>query len=280
MDKDPFNINIDTIEPGEPLPIRALYLWEGRAMYIGEIVDNTPHSHHALQLLLSFGEPFRLHTGGTWHAGRCALIAPDHVHQLEGKELHQILLLIDHEAVAAQDLVSRYLSNKSVMIMDGLSGKTDLQKLKGVFSSCTRAYSCVHASYLAEKVISVLSGGAKQNSRPMNERVQRALDVIREIDADKVSVGEIAGMVHLSESRLIHLFTREVGIPIRRYLLWRRMVQGIQLVLSGRSLTEAAHNAGFADSAHLSRTFRDMFGFTPSEILKNSRFIQVFSCIA
>jgi AraC family transcriptional regulator len=34
------------------------------------------------------------------------------------------------------------------------------------------------------------------------------------------------------------------------------------------SLTEAAHIAGFADSAHLSRTFRATFGVTPCLLFK------------
>ena len=35
---------------------------------------------------------------------------------------------------------------------------------------------------------------------------------------------------------------------------------GQAVLAGGRSLTEAAHEAGFADSAHFSRTFRRMFG--------------------
>jgi len=37
--------------------------------------------------------------------------------------------------------------------------------------------------------------------------------------------------------------------------------------LEGASLTEAAHAAGFFDSAHFSRTFRQTFGFAPSTVL-------------
>lgn len=36
----------------------------------------------------------------------------------------------------------------------------------------------------------------------------------------------------------------------------------------GASLTEAAHAAGFANSAHFSSAFRDMFGMMPSDLLK------------
>ena len=39
--------------------------------------------------------------------------------------------------------------------------------------------------------------------------------------------------------------------------------------MRGASLTEAAHLAGFADSAHLSRTFRAMFGVAPSLLFKS-----------
>jgi AraC-like DNA-binding protein len=36
----------------------------------------------------------------------------------------------------------------------------------------------------------------------------------------------------------------------------------------GRTLTEAAHAAGFASSAHLSTAFSTMFGLAPSALLK------------
>jgi AraC-like DNA-binding protein len=50
-------------------------------------------------------------------------------------------------------------------------------------------------------------------------------------------------------------------------------------IVRGVSLTTAAHEAGFADSAHLSRTFKHMFGLTPSELFKNNQYIQVVSCL-
>ena len=40
----------------------------------------------------------------------------------------------------------------------------------------------------------------------------------------------------------------------------------IEAVMAGASWTEAAHEAGFADSAHLTRTHRRMFGIEPSAV--------------
>jgi len=72
--------------------------------------------------------------------------------------------------------------------------------------------------------------------------------------------------VSLSESHIAHLFRRDVGIPVRQYRLWARMRRALDHVGRGRSLTEAAHAAGFADSAHFCRICRRMFGSAPSRL--------------
>jgi AraC-like DNA-binding protein len=70
----------------------------------------------------------------------------------------------------------------------------------------------------------------------------------------------------LSESRLQHLFRDQVGVPIRRYLLWHRYLTALSLLADGASVTRAAHAAGFAGSAHLTRTAVRMNGFTPTKM--------------
>jgi AraC-like DNA-binding protein len=70
----------------------------------------------------------------------------------------------------------------------------------------------------------------------------------------------------LSESRLQHLFRDQVGVPIRRYLLWHRYLTALSLLADGATVTRAAHAADFADSAHLARTAVRMNGFTPTKM--------------
>lgn len=73
---------------------------------------------------------------------------------------------------------------------------------------------------------------------------------------------DVAEKLALSESRFLHLFSKELGIPWRPYLLWCRMMCAVRAILNGEPATDAAHMAGFSDSAHLSRTFRKTFGMT------------------
>src|SRR5205085_7232909 len=81
-----------------------------------------------------------------------------------------------------------------------------------------------------------------------------------------VSLAEVAQAAHLSPSRFRHLFVEQTGMPLRTYVLWRRLLHVWELLMEGETLSGAAHAAGFADSAHLSRTARKMFGLPPSAL--------------
>jgi AraC family transcriptional regulator len=81
-----------------------------------------------------------------------------------------------------------------------------------------------------------------------------------------LSLEDAAAHVGLSTGRARHLFVESTGLPFRTFLLWLRLSKAVELFAAGASLTDAAHGAGFSDSAHLSRTFRRMFGITADSL--------------
>jgi AraC-like DNA-binding protein len=93
--------------------------------------------------------------------------------------------------------------------------------------------------------------------------VSRTCTLIRRSLDGPIRLAALSEAVHLSPSRLVHRFREGTGVPLRRYVLWCRL-RTADAAMRGSSLTEAAHLAGFADSAHLTRTFRAMFGVAPS----------------
>jgi AraC-like DNA-binding protein len=81
-------------------------------------------------------------------------------------------------------------------------------------------------------------------------------------------LSDLADRVGLSTSRLGHLFAEQVGVPYPVWRRWLRLQQALVTVQRGASLTTAAHASGFADSAHLTRSCRAMFGITPTEAVR------------
>ncbi|MDE3820112.1 helix-turn-helix domain-containing protein [Sinorhizobium meliloti] len=108
--------------------------------------------------------------------------------------------------------------------------------------------------------------GCRTHRSELDPRIERVLDRLSERSERGITATEAAGIACLSESRFSHLFVEQVGLPFRTFLLWRRLMRAVEQLAGGKRLTEAAHHAGFADSAHFSRTFQRMFGLPAASL--------------
>lgn len=109
---------------------------------------------------------------------------------------------------------------------------------------------------VGNEITSRFAGGPPRKDR----RIARLLDDLRDPDADRAHAVARTG---LSPAHVAALFVRDVGVAMRTFLLWRRLLHGLAHV-APLDLTSAAHAAGFADLAHFSRTCRRMLGYAPS----------------
>ncbi len=104
----------------------------------------------------------------------------------------------------------------------------------------------------------------------------RALTVARRIREDlhdTPSLNTLANEVNLSESRLEKLFKEQAGLPITQYRVRYRVFISTIIMALGYSITEAALLAGFSNSAHLSRCYRQVNGVTPSSTFLNRPYL-------
>lgn len=253
-----------------------LFLWPGRVLYLGPVRDGGMHAHHAVQATLSFRGRVEVTTGSDTMRTEAILINSDRDHRLNTLGRTAAVFLIEPESNDAARLRQGSLKDGGWHLPDRASAGPVFEALNRL----GRSGECVDAAVCFDRLIETWGGGSGPLP-PRDERIDQVLAFIQALPRKKVGLSELAKQVYLSESRFIHLFTEQVGIPPRRYLLWARLMDAVRAAVRSENLTSAAYAAGFADSAHLSRTFKRMFGEAPSFLVsgtKNSQFVQASVC--
>jgi AraC-like DNA-binding protein len=222
-----------------------LFLGPGLVLYLGPGGHAEPHAHAAVQLVL--GDAVRVTVDGATTTTRAALIHAGVTHAFDADGRIALLLVERHGAAGrALDRV------EEASVVEGLA-------LPGETVSADEALAFARA-LLRALGVDLVGPRPSREVRAAIEYVESSLDGVP-------SLMEAARRTGLSPSRLTHRFAREAGLPFRRFVLWARVRRAVEAARAGHNLSEAAVEAGFADGAHLSRTFRAMFGLPPSEVL-------------
>ena len=216
-----------------------------RALYVGPGLDLSPHLNVATTIAVSLRQPFELRTwakSAGWSAWRTESISI-----IRSETLHHLKSLGPMAFLYLDPLSDRRNPLSNAVLMRGR------ERLR-----------------LAAPQIGLDEAFAAFGLRPHGPRDVRIARVVREIERRPNDFGRLqdaAALACLSPSRFRARFDAELGLPFRRYRLWRRMAAVMHTIAAGGSLTEAAHAAGFSSSAHLSSTFKRMFGLTASDLL-------------
>jgi len=112
----------------------------------------------------------------------------------------------------------------------------------------------------------VVGRGSSNHYFCPDQRVARALAVIRQTLPGEVTVPALATAVGLNHTDLEKRFRQHLGTTPVNMILRLRVEYGRMLLrTSGASIAEIAHAAGFSDNAHFSRTFRRFYGQSPTD---------------
>jgi AraC family transcriptional regulator len=242
--------------------------WTGVCGFLGDggrHTPITPHAHYAIQLVIGAPSGLRVQFGrkSEWQPCAAALVPSRGTHSIDVSDCtFTAVLFIEPETPEGKALAER------------LQGRLELLECDAVALAATRLQAAWRVDQSYEAVQAVCMDLVRQVSRttaraPSDARVLAAIDYIRQRVDEPVSLAEVARVASLSPGRFRHLFVEETGMPLRTYVLWRRLLHVWTLLTQGETLSGAAHAAGFADSAHLSRTARTMFGLPPSLLQMN-----------
>ncbi len=233
-----------------------VFLQPGVIIIYGTSIDTDPHSHNAIQVVWpKYNSRCQFNNN---HLSGLLIVNSQVEHQLHLSE--GWILLIEPKSDLGH-AVSSQLKDQPYKTFDSFFTDTIKPSLN--------ADSVVQYLAPLQIELNLTSYSLTTNkSKVEDQRIQQLL-----IQLDQCFNGEcikpfnwrasqVASQLALSESRFLHLFSDQLGIAWRPYLLWRRMICAIKAILDDSSATDAAYLAGFSDSAHLSRTFRSYFGMT------------------
>jgi AraC family transcriptional regulator len=259
--------------PGQRKTLRNIaatgrvYFWRSASLWIGKGQGRSEwHSHHAHQLALALEGEFRFRTDrkGPWTVFEAAIVPSHCPHEFELDGVTVAHLFVEPESVEGRELSRRYdpmeisalpvdaARGSARMLLDAFRRSADADAMRAIARSAVATLAGTH----------VITTAAEE----VDARLARALDYIRARVRTPVSLADAAAAATLSPSRFRHLFVQQTGTSFRAYLLWLRINVAIEAAMAGASWTEAAHEAGFADSSHLTRTHKRMFGIEPTAI--------------
>ena len=237
----------------------AVFVWSDRALYIGDRSETAVHAHHAIEWCVALddqGIRMRSPDGLDLNGAESVVVRSAAKHQLSIPGPKVAVLYVDpHTAVGAG--LHRWLHADPMREVRGLGPQR--ARLRQLFSEQADLAT-------AGQVCSDLLGlVASDPPRPaVDWRIRKVRRFVDEHLDSPPTQAQAATHVGLSASRVGHVFKAQVGLPMRRYVLWMRLRSALTHALDGVPMSDAAHLAGFSDAAHFTRTCQRMFGLPPT----------------
>ncbi len=98
-----------------------------------------------------------------------------------------------------------------------------------------------------------------------DERIQLLIQYIREHLDQPLSIPDLAELIYVSPSYLMHLFRQETGMSLHQYITRKRIQLAGSRLKEGMSATEVCFSCGFQDYSTFSRAFKRIFHTSPGQ---------------
>ncbi|WP_280239803.1 AraC family transcriptional regulator [Nocardia abscessus] len=236
----------------EPPSAGVALLRPGVLAFAGSIGPTELHAHHAVQIVAASTPIVVVDGSGVRRQGTHVIVPTDAPHRIDVGSAHGTAVYLDPETAAGAAADRRAHVN-------GWAGSADTFGLTAGGSDLTAQVTAVVDDLLPQDGAS----GAGERHAVVTAALHLLPALVRK---GSVRGSDVARQLGIPAARLSHLFAEQMGIPLRRYILWLRLHIARTRALAGDDLAAAAHAAGFTDDADLIRTCRRTFGLPPSAL--------------
>jgi AraC-like DNA-binding protein len=198
----------------------------------------TPHRNPVTCVLAGLDAPLKVRSGSERIEGDMLVIRPDVEHEVEIGGRARVLYFDGLDYPWGAQMACRVPRAVASIAIDALAGDASRQlELRARFA---------------------------RRDEPCRSELARA---IAEIVADpmmRMDQLELARRLRRSRAHAQRMFKAATGMTFRAFKRWTALCAATRQIAEGQLVRTAAMDAGFADTAHLTRTFRASFGTTPT----------------
>jgi AraC-like DNA-binding protein len=165
---------------------------------------------------------------------------------------------VEHKVICATGGIN-------AIYLDGLTWSDDFpcaQRLQGRLSDIA-----VEALFREAGAETELRDRLASGATPIPQRLGVVIETIIAEPMLRLSQLELAHRLRMERTGALRMFKAATGVTFRRFKQWSALQHAARQIAAGELVRTAAMDAGFADTAYLTRTFRASFGLTPSEAI-------------
>ena len=240
-----------------------------RISILTDVMDASSHSHAMMQFFVCTDGMLNLKAGKDKPEAKCILVNKNVKHSFKADNricFTSIIEPVSDLGLALDDL----LAGSDYFIVDGsraehVIGKVFCLKEKPDKESYDELMDAVYGCFDLQPL-----------NKQLDERIVAFLEMLKHCTCDDHSIEEYAGKLCLSSSRLSHLFSEQVGIPIKKYLILHQLERAFEEILQGESITKAAIDAGFDSPSHFAAVVKSLMGLPARRGVKDSVFLKVY----
>jgi len=117
----------------------------------------------------------------------------------------------------------------------------------------------------------LLVSGERRVAGVSTAAVRRMREMLHSSEGVKLDLETLAASAGMSRFQALRAFKQQYGLPPHAYQICAQLGRSRELLRSGQSAAEVAHECGFADQSHFGRAFKRAFGLTPGSYARGNR---------
>ncbi|OBI17266.1 hypothetical protein A5712_24295 [Mycobacterium sp. E2327] len=241
--------------------MRVWDLGPGRLLVAGAFSDLAPHHHPAVQVTVGTEGPLTVARAGDRRDVCRLVVVGSGVRHAVRSEAKSGALTLYLGLQTPQGVALNAAARHGVWVVD--DGRP--------LAEATAASLDGDGPHAAADFLVGRLCGRQDGPRSVHPQLRQAIEVVSSRVPGQMDVASVADAVALSPDYLGRLCRQQTGVSMSATIRWARLMTAMGHLIEGRSVTDAAHLAGFADGSHANRVCWEMTGSAPHQLARAVR---------